>query len=110
MPGKLFDPYRDAAAAQPEAQLKRLLQVYEIAVHAASQHNLETVAHCLDLLDAALDPHPNPELALTLHELYGDCRSALSEQRFDELAAVLAEMAGLWQAHANLARIRQTAD
>ncbi|MBC2595040.1 hypothetical protein H5P28_12300 [Ruficoccus amylovorans] len=94
--------YRRHQADKPEARKKRLLRLYALAIRAAEEHRCDDLVHCLDILRAGLNPIAGLDLALSLHELYGDIERAARSGQYAEAAHSLESLKGLWDARARL--------
>ena len=107
MPGKsnnsfLARRYSKSRNDSPEAAGQRLIRVYELAIDAARRENAWGVRHCLGLLRHTLDPAADPNIALTLSELYTDCEQIIALKDFGQLMEILEHVKGLWIARMKL--------
>jgi hypothetical protein len=93
------NPYQtQPQAANRDASVRRLLEVYSIAIEANARGDQETLAHSLALLRNTLNPDANPSLAHELSALYTSVEQAALNQQPELAAEILERLRGFWVA------------
>ena len=97
------NPYHaQAQAANRDAAIQRLLELYSIAIEANASGDQETLAHSLALLKKTLNPKANPALARELAALYTTAAQAAQNQQPALVAEILERLRGYWVARARI--------
>ena len=94
--------YQKNQQSADEDAFKRLIETYDHAIQAGIHRDKEKAGHALALLDATVNPDPNPELALSLHGIYHDCAHSLQNDNFAAYTESMERLKGLWIAHSRL--------
>lgn len=91
--------YKKSAENTTEAAYERLIETYEIAIQAGIDKNPELAEQAITLLEATIDPKPNPDLALSLRGIYQDCHRFIATEDWANYCEYLERLRGLWTAY-----------
>lgn len=83
--------------------IERVIMVYDVALTACSQEDIERALRAVSVLRQALDWEAAPELAPRLQAIYEFCEECIREKDYATAASLLRELREGWaQARASL--------
>lgn len=94
--------YKKLVNQTSEAAYRRMIETYEIAIRAGVEKNSEWAEQAISLLEATIDSKQNPDLALSLRGVYGDCHRFIESENWAQYCEHLERLKGLWAAYSKL--------